>query len=74
MDKHKKWLGLCPYLSSYNPVVFGSLSVTLYEDYTSILIFSSLCQRQCELLPSLGVHRPLAFHILNFSSETPSAK
>ena len=34
-------------------------------------LFSSPCQRQCELLPSLGVHRPLTFHILNFSSETP---
>ena len=39
--------------------------------------FSSPCQRQCELLPSLGirhlsvVHRPLTFHILIFSSETP---
>ena len=45
-----------------------------------IIIFSSPCQRQCELLPSLGVHRlsyvvchPLTFHILIFSSETPSA-
>ena len=35
------------------------------------LIFSSLCQSQCELLPSLGVRRPLTFHILIFSSETP---
>ena len=34
------------------------------------LIFSSPCQRQCELLPSLGVRRPLTFHILIFSSET----
>jgi hypothetical protein len=34
-------------------------------------IFNSLCQRQCELLPSLGVCRPLSFHILIFSSETP---
>jgi hypothetical protein len=25
----------------------------------------------CELLPSLGVRRPLTFHILIFSSETP---
>ena len=34
--------------------------------------FSSPCQRQCVLLPSLGVHRPrlLTFHILIFSSET----
>jgi hypothetical protein len=27
--------------------------------------------RQCQLLPSLGVRRPLTFHILIFSSETP---
>ena len=35
-----------------------------------ICIFSSPCQRQCELLPSFGVCGPLTFHILNFSSET----
>ena len=39
-----------------------------------IIVFSSPCQRQCELLPSLGVCRPsshpLTFHILIFSSET----
>ena len=41
-------------------------------------IFSSPCQRECELLQSLGVRRlssvirrPLTFHILIFSSETP---
>jgi hypothetical protein len=34
-------------------------------------IFSSLCQRQCELLSSLGIRLPLTFHILIFSSETP---
>jgi hypothetical protein len=34
-------------------------------------VISSPCQRQCELLPSLGVRRPLTFHILIFSSETP---
>ena len=34
-------------------------------------IFGSPCQRQSELLSSLGVHRPLTFHILTFSSETP---
>ena len=45
------------------------------------IFFSSLCQRQCELLPSLGVHRLLYvvrrmssvvcwLHILIFSSET----
>ena len=36
-----------------------------------IPLFSSPCQRQCELLPSLGICRPLTFHILIFSSETP---
>jgi hypothetical protein len=35
-----------------------------------ILFFSSPCQRQGEILPSLGVRRPLTFHILIFSSET----
>jgi hypothetical protein len=34
-------------------------------------VFSSPCQRQCELLPSIGVRRPLTFHILIFSSENP---
>ena len=28
-----------------------------------VSIFSSHCQRQCQLLPSLGVRRPLTFHI-----------
>ena len=35
------------------------------------IFISSSCQRQCELLPSLGVCRPLTFHIWIFSSETP---
>jgi hypothetical protein len=35
------------------------------------IFFNSSCQRQCELLPSLGVRRPLTFYILIFSSETP---
>ena len=35
------------------------------------IFFSSPCQRQSELLPSLGIRRPLTFHILIFSSETP---
>ena len=34
------------------------------------VVFSSPCQRQCELLPSLGIRRLLTFHILIFSSET----
>ena len=35
-----------------------------------IHFFSSPCQRQCELLPALGIRHPLTFHILIFSSET----
>ena len=43
-----------------------------YLSHSSRLaVVSSPCQRQRELLPSLGVRRPLTFHILIFSSETP---
>jgi hypothetical protein len=35
-----------------------------------MVLFSSPCQRQSELLPSLGIRRLLTFHILIFSSET----
>jgi hypothetical protein len=41
---------------------------TLVSDW---LIFSSPCQRQGELLPSLSVRCPLTFHILILFSETP---
>ena len=34
------------------------------------ILFSKLCQRQYELLPSLVVCHPFTFHILIFSSET----
>ena len=37
---------------------------------TEVIFLSSPCQRQCELLPSLGVRHPLTRHILVFSSET----
>ena len=50
---------------------WGASYLFLYylgEDRT---FFSSPCRRQCELLPSLGICRPLTFHILIFSSETP---
>ena len=49
--------------------VLRSLFVT-QSCFQNETIFSSPCQRQSELLPSLGVCRPLTFHILNFSSET----
>ena len=39
-----------------------------------IVLFSSPCQRQCELLASLGVRRLLTFHILIFSSEPNELK
>jgi hypothetical protein len=35
-----------------------------------LFLFNSACQRQCELLPSLGIRRLLTFHILIFISET----
>ena len=38
-----------------------------------LFLFSSPCQRQSELLSSLGIRRALTFHILIFSSETPQA-
>ena len=39
--------------------------------YFFSFLFSSPCQRQRELLPSLGVRHPLTFHILIVSSEIP---
>ena len=41
--------------------------------YKIFWLFSSPCHRQRNLLPSLGVRRPLTFHILIFSSETSHA-
>ena len=43
----------------------------IFVNIRFFFLFSSTCQRQCELLPSLGIRRPLTFHILIFSSETP---
>ena len=42
--------------------------------FCPLSVFSSPCQRQCELLSSLGVRRLLTFHILIFSSEIPQPK
>jgi hypothetical protein len=50
------------------PTIDASYQVSIH---LAFIVFSSPCQRQCELLPSLGVRRPLIFHILIFSSETP---
>ena len=46
-------------------------NIQVQSIFTQIIVFSSPCQRQRELLPSLGVHCLLTFHILIFSSETP---
>ena len=49
----------------------GSLVYQVGNSFLFVnLFFSSPCQRQCELLPSLGICRPLTFCILIFSSET----
>ena len=48
-------------------IYFRNMSCALHR----YLLFSSPCQRQSELLPSLGIRRSLSFHILIFSSETP---
>jgi hypothetical protein len=42
------------------------LCVCFVDVVYPFVLFSSPCQRQCELLPSLGVHRPLTFRILIF--------
>jgi hypothetical protein len=54
----------------YNWFVNMHMRIKIYcEFYHSII--SSPWQRQYELLTPLGVRRPLTFHILIFSSETP---
>jgi hypothetical protein len=53
-------------------ILFDKIVKMLRKSYLSLwYFFSSPCQRQGERLPSLGVCRPLTFHILIFSSETP---
>ena len=68
-------------LSKYKTDIIIIFSCIFQEKFTYLslssnhslffVLFSSPCQRQCELLPLLGVRRPLTFHILIFSSETP---
>jgi hypothetical protein len=55
------WLVICNHNRN-----FVRLHILINE-----IINSSPCQRQCELLPSLGVRCPLTFHNLIFSSEIP---
>ena len=51
-------------------VVCGMLQGHIKKTDLAMFFFGSPYQRQCELLPSFGVRRPLTFHILIFSSET----
>ena len=57
------------YLTFLHKALIQCSSVLYSLNWLFIMFFSSHCQ--CELLPSLGVCRPLTFHILIFSSETP---
>jgi hypothetical protein len=50
------------------PCIYASLN-NFYYLTCLIVFFSSPCQRQCELLRSLGARRLLTFHILIFSSK-----
>ena len=42
-----------------------------YKKTCLFIFLAHLCQRQCKLLPSLGVRRLLTFNILIFSFKTP---
>ena len=58
------------YLSKYMYYLGIKIRSQVKHPVIDFDIFSSPCQRQRVLLPSLGVRRPLNFHILIFSSET----
>jgi hypothetical protein len=61
----------CTKYSEIRIDLFLSISkLSQFINRSVFVLFSSPCQRQSELLPSLGVCRPLTFHILIFSSET----
>jgi hypothetical protein len=68
-----KWVLSVFYLLSDTTGPIATKFVVMFIGWASKKV-SMPCQRQCELLPSLGVHRPLTFHILIFSSETPQPK
>ena len=57
---------LLPFLVLYNLLVGENRKKTFLSYLPTYPI--AYCQRQCELLPSLGLRRPLTFHILIFSS------
>ena len=54
--------------------IHPALLAAVDDDKKSEVLFSflaDLAKGNVSFLPSLGVHRPLTFHILIFSSETP---
>jgi hypothetical protein len=55
----------------HDVIVYKYLNTSTVKPAQNVTFFSSPCQRQCELLPSLGIRCALTFHILIFSSETP---
>ena len=70
LNKYKMYM----YMSNWDVSLFWlfvPISIHFFFCWLNVPFFSSTCQRQCELLPSLGIYRPLTFHILIFSSETP---
>jgi hypothetical protein len=62
---------LCTINGSNIEISWVKIFLAAFKFFITCYIFSSPCQRQSELLSSLGVCRPLTFHILIFSSETP---
>ena len=63
--------GLRKYVCIQIVITIFKIFKTYHQIFLSEFFFSSPGQRQSELLQSLGVRRPLTFHILIFSSETP---
>ena len=70
----QQWSRKCG-VEPYNVIWLQSIHLVNWTYFASMLIsiqlFSSPCQRQRELLPSLGIRCHITFHILIFSSETP---
>ena len=60
--KMQSWRWASAHWPKTSKTLFGPVNISVF--------ISSPYQMQCELLPSLGVCRPLTFHILIFSSET----
>ena len=57
--------------ANHTVILYHIFTCSPWRNFYTCIFFNSPCQRQSELLPSLGIRRSLTFHILNFSSETP---